>query len=147
MDIGVHCLDTLRFLLGDVSEMQAILCPPPTEQSVESSAEIALQFNSGALGNVFCSYHIPYHSRLELMGERGRAHLEPFTLAWADVEAHLETRDGVTRVELNTGNIYGELLEAFSRAVRGLQPVPIPGEEGLANQRLIDAAYSGRSHI
>jgi predicted dehydrogenase len=140
MDIGVHCLDTLRFLLGEVTEAQGLLSPP--DDPVERSAMMQMRFAAGALGQIFCSYEIPYHSRLEIQGERGSAWAEPFTLPWAEVRLHLETAKETQDFSLDTGNTFGPLIEAFSRAVRGRGSVPVPGEEGLRNAEIIENLYS-----
>lgn len=144
IDIGVHCLDTLRFLLGEVEDFRVFLHPVPDQKTVEHSAEVALRFQTGVLGDIFCSYQIPYHSRLEILGERGRAYLEPFSIAWAKSKLCLETAEESDSLEMETGNAYGELIESFSRAIRGLEPIAIPGEEGLVNQEIIDAIYGSK---
>lgn len=141
MDIGVHCLDTLRFLVGEAVKIQGILQPQRGASLIESRAAINMQFDSGALGSIFCSFESPYRSRLEVAGDRGWAYLEPFTLPWADVRARLETEDETLDIIVNSGNLCGALIENFSRAVRGLGDVAIPGEEGWRNQELIDEMY------
>ena len=143
VDVGVHCLDTLRFLMGDVSEVQAIVTPAGRKNNVERTVEVVLRFASGVTGGIFCSYEIPYSSRLEVVGSYGRAYAESFTLPWADLDLHLETKEQSKCLTVNTGNMYGDLITSFSQAIRGLQPVAIPGEEGLANQEIIDAIYRG----
>ncbi len=53
-DIGVHCLDTLRFILGDeVASVKSELDPWPTEQRTESTAHMLLRFHGGAIGTHF----------------------------------------------------------------------------------------------
>jgi len=140
MDIGVHCLDTLRFLLGDVTHCSGLLQPP--DELIERTATVNLRFTSGAIGSILCSYESPYRSRLEIWGERGWAWVDSFTLPWNRVTVHLETDNESSEIEVDTGNPYGALIESFSRAIRGLEPIAIPGEEGLKNQALIDEVYS-----
>jgi 1,5-anhydro-D-fructose reductase (1,5-anhydro-D-mannitol-forming) len=36
---------------------------------------------------------------------------------------------------------YGEQVDAFSDTITNGAPFPVPGEVGVANQRLLDAAY------
>jgi predicted dehydrogenase len=163
MDIGVHCIDTLRFLLGEVAEFSGIL--EPLDDPVERSAMVDLRFVSGALGGVFCSFETPYRSRLEILGERGWAWVDSFTLPWAKVTLHLESEAEVRHscltgtglktdknvyppssvtIQVDTNNPYGALLDSFSRSIRGFEPVAIPGDEGLKNQLIIDGLYSSR---
>lgn len=72
------------------------------------------------------------------------AYADPFTLPWADLEVHLETTESSRIIKMNTGNVYGRLINAFSESVRGLHDVPIPADEGLANQQIIEAVYKPR---
>ncbi|RJP78017.1 MAG: gfo/Idh/MocA family oxidoreductase [Candidatus Zixiibacteriota bacterium] len=142
-DVGVHGLDTLRFLLGEAVEARGLRVP--AGDPVERTAETILHFASGALGRVLCSYESPYHSRLDVLGEKGRAWAEPFTIPWAEVHLRLETADETRDLTVATGNTFGPLIEGFSRAVRGRGPVPVPAEEGLRNAEIIEALYASGS--
>jgi predicted dehydrogenase len=141
LDIGVHCIDTLRFLFGDIAVADGFLTFDSRCKRIEVAAELNLRFASDVLGHVSCSYCSPYHSRLEVAGELGRAWVEPFTLPWADVKAHLESVHETTELTVNTNNPYALLLDSFSRAILGQEPVAIPGEEGLAAVSLITKIY------
>jgi predicted dehydrogenase len=142
MDVGVHCIDTLRFLLGEVSQYSGII--EPITELVEQTALVSLRFASGALGGVFCSYQSPYRSRLEILGDKGWAWVDSFTLPWTEVPVHLETSAEIVDLKIATGNPYGALLDSFSQAIRDLGPNAIPGEEGFTNQTIIDGIYSQR---
>ncbi len=141
MDIGVHCIDTLRFLFGDVAEADGFLIFDPKYKGIEVAAELNLRFVSNVLGHVFCSYQSPYHSRLEIQGELGRAWVEPFTLPLADVKVRLETVNETSELTVNTNNPYALLLDSFSRSIRGLESVAVPGEDGLAAVSIIAQIY------
>jgi predicted dehydrogenase len=143
MDIGIHGLDTLRFLLGEVDQVHGALNPP--SDPIELSALVHLHFTGGAAGDVFCSFESPYRSRLEILGEYGWIWVDSFTLPGTDVTVHLETIDRSIDLLVDTGNPYGALIESFSRSIRGLEPVAIPGEEGLQNQIIIDELYAQKS--
>ena len=140
MDIGVHCLDTLRFLLGEVEQASGTL--QPDNVLCERSAQVELRFTSGAAGRVDCSYEQPYRSRLEIMGDRGRAWVDSFTLPWTQVTLNLESQQESLQLPVDTGNPYGALLESFSNSIRHNNPISIPGTEGLKNQEIIDLIYS-----
>ncbi|TKJ41852.1 hypothetical protein CEE37_04600 [candidate division LCP-89 bacterium B3_LCP] len=142
IDIGVHCLDTLRFLLGEIVEVQSMLDPPKSQNRIEESTQVNLRFASGALGSILCSYKSPYYSRLEIQGSAGRALVEPFTLPEKDVLVKVERNGSYEGIPLNTGNSYSRMIEAFSASIQEDNPAPIPGEEGLINQTIIDQVYS-----
>lgn len=141
LDIGVHCIDTLRFLCGEIAAADGFLTFDSIHKRIEIAAELNLRFAANVLGHISCSYLSPYQSRLEIQGELGRAWVEPFTLPWAEVEAHLETADEISGVTVNTNNPYALLLDSFSRSIRGLEPVAVPGEEGLAAVSIINQIY------
>lgn len=139
MDVGVHCLDTLRFLLGEVSSYHVDVM---SSLHPETLAIIGLDFQSRARGLIYCSYEWKeYGSSLIIQGERGTITVKSFTLPWKQVTLRLETADEKLDLAVDTDNPYGALLDSFSRAIRGLGSVAIPGEEGLKNQSIIDDLY------
>ena len=55
-----------------------------------------------------------------------------------------QNRSTVTPIKLDVtfGNMYTKEIEAFGRAVRGACEVPVSAEDGIASQRVIEAAYA-----
>ena len=149
-DVGVHCIDTLRFILQDeVSQVSAREIPGNAGE-VEAGATMVLEFSRGTLATVSVSFLAEYRTPLELVGETG--------VLWADnaltVEhpINLELRRGGTVVDTHTVSnrlAYALQVDAFADAVEGKAEFPIPGEEGWRNQEILDAAYrsmkSGRT--
>ena len=54
-DLGVHCIDSLRFLLGAIREVEGVVKPLLTEATVDESAWLHIAFESGSVGQIFCS--------------------------------------------------------------------------------------------
>ena len=55
-DVGVHCIDTLRYVLAaEPSAVTGTLWPAPTATSTEESAFLAMQFPDGVMASVSCS--------------------------------------------------------------------------------------------
>ena len=149
-DVGVHCIDTLRFILQDeVSQVSAREIPGNAGE-VEAGATMVLEFSRGTLATVSVSFLAEYRTPLELVGETG--------VLWADnaltVEhpINLELRRGGTVVDTHTVSnrlAYALQVDAFADAVEGKAEFPIPGEEGWRNQEILDATYrsmkSGRT--
>lgn len=145
-DIGIHCLDTLRFVLQDeVSGIRAELTPLPDAERTESTAQIALKFSRGTLGSVFCSFEAPARRALiEIMGTEAILRADDFTLG--SRTAHLDilrrTEQGspeITREEISVPNLYVEQVTHFSNCILENSEPIVPGEIGLENQRLLDA--------
>src|SRR5947209_8449313 len=71
-DIGVHCIDTLRFVLNDeVTRVSATGAHDDRSGDVESAASLTLEFSRGAIGTVLVSYRAGYRTPLELIGDAG----------------------------------------------------------------------------
>ena len=71
-DIGVHCIDTLRYILQDeIVRVHARSLSDSNSGDVEAAAILTLQFRAGTLGTVLVSYRAPYRTPLEIVGETG----------------------------------------------------------------------------
>ena len=153
-DVGVHCLDTLRFVLDDnVESVQSMLMPPPTTSTTERSAIINLQFSKGMLGSIACSFEGPLrHTLLEVVGTEGLAHAFDFTAGEQSTTLYIERRTGAAAPEIrslsvNIPNLYIEEVSAFSRCILENTPSPIPGIDGIENQKVLDLAMNGGGRI
>lgn len=149
-DIGVHCLDTLRFVLGqDVTSVRSELCPLPNDRDTEATAQVALKFAGGTVGSIFCSYDAPRRrSMIEIMGTEGMASADDFTLGSRMLELNVELRNQSGGIEgrterLDIPNLYVEEITYFSRCILEDRQPEVDGTVGLENQRLIDAMLLG----
>lgn len=143
-DIGVHCIDTMRFILEDeITDVRSILQPQPTEERTEESASISFRFKRGTLGSVYCSFVGGYRrSFIEVRGTEGTVSAFDFTRSDWPVYLHRVHADSgeprqpiVERIEVP--NLYAEQTRLFVEAIRSGRPNPVPGEEGLVNQRIL----------
>ena len=150
-DVGVHCIDALRYLLQDEpAQVSAIGHSDAHSGDVEASAVLSLKFRRGTLATVLVSTRAAYRTPIEFVGDRGllRA-LDGLTV---DKNIALELwRDGqlVRSETLSNRLAYGIQVDSFARAVDGTAPFQVPGEQGWQNQIILDAAYrsmtSGRA--
>ena len=146
-DIGVHCLDTIRFLLDDeVVSVKSQLDPLPTETRTESTAQLALKFSKGTTASIYCSFAAPIRrSYIEIIGENGILSAENFTRSDLTIPLKIvigkNGEAGETREEtIIVPNLYEKEVTLFSDAILKNLPPPISGEEGLINQRVLDEA-------
>jgi predicted dehydrogenase len=146
-DIGVHCLDTTRFLLNDeVISVKSQLDPTPSIVTTESTAQLALKFSRGTTASIFCSYAAPIRrTYIEVIGEKGILSSENFS--WSgntlSLKVMLGKNDKIIESREETivvPNIYEKEITLFSDCILNNTESPISGEEGLKNQRVLDAA-------
>lgn len=143
-DVGVHCIDALRYVLQDeVVRVQALTTSDEASWDVDATGAIVLQFSRGALATVMITMRASYRTVVELIGEAAAVSGEnAFSV---DVPLHIDvTRNGqlVESREFCNERAYGTMLDAFADWVEHGREFAAPGEEGLRNQTVIDAAYA-----
>ena len=142
-DVGVHCIDALRFLLeDDPLTVQAIAHYDEASGEVEAAAIVNLSFVRGTLGTVLVSTRAEYRTPLEIVGTDGS--LRADDALNVEYPIHLKLlRAGqvVDTEELRNEEVYAKQVDAFSAAIERQSPFPVPGEEGARNQAILDAAY------
>jgi predicted dehydrogenase len=141
-DIGVHCIDAMRYILGDEPErVFAKTASDPHSGSVEASAQLTLTFSGGAVGSSFVSFRAPYQTPIAIMGTEGTTYAHDGLTV--DHPVVIERRKGgsVVTEEVSNADIYARQVDAFSSAIEDGIPFSVPAAEGLQNQRILDALY------
>jgi len=148
-DIGVHCLDSLRFILDDeVISVQGILQPKPTNERTEQTAHLALRFSRDTIAGIVCSYETPVRqSYLEILGTEGRISVEDFTIGTQIAKLKIERRipndlPDVTTEEIEVPNLYVDEATLFSDSILNNADPPLTAQNALLNQRVLDAAMN-----
>ncbi len=143
-DVGVHAIDTLRFILGDeVTSVAARMHHDQESNGVDASGALVLEFARGTLATVMVSMRAAYRTPLEFVGEKGLLRAQDGVSVDHPVRLELWREGELVDAEqlLNTG-AYARQVDAFADAVEGRAQFPIPGEEGWQNQVILDAAYA-----
>jgi len=142
-DIGVHCIDTLRFILADeVESVSAFTRSDEESRDVEASGSVNLRFRSGVLAAVIVSYRGAYRTPISIVGESASISANDGLTVERPVTIELSRVDGsVTREQVNNELAYARQVDSFADWLTGGTPFPAPGEEGLRNQLVLDAAY------
>src|SRR5271165_2650480 len=141
-DIGIHCIDTLRFLLGDEVRAVSSRAHYDSHGVMEASAATVLEFANGTLATVSVSARSPYQTFLEVAGETGV--LSALYALTIERPVAVELRRGfevVERREVSNADAYGAQVDAFAAAIEEGCDFEVPGEEGLKNQLILDAAF------
>jgi predicted dehydrogenase len=143
MDVGVHCVDALRYILDDeVVRATARAVSDSDSGDVEAAALLALEFRRGTLGTVAVSIRAEYRTPLEVVGETGVLRADDGLNVEHPISVQLRRGGSVVETDLVSNQYaYARQVDMFAAAVQGLAPFPVPGEQGWQNQEILDAAY------
>lgn len=143
-DVGIHCLDTLRYVLqDDVTAVATLAHRDPQSGGVEASAALSMDFCSGAIGSILVSFRSPYRSLVEIVGETGVVRSENGLTVTGMVDVQLlQSGKVLDNRQVTNADAYCQMLDGFSDAIEGRGSYLAPGEDGLKNQRVLDAAYA-----
>ena len=138
MDNGPHAFDLVRFLFGDVTSVSA-QGSHVQNLAVEDTAKVDLVAGAGTVGtsDLSWSLRIPARSYLEIYGADGSASLDGEGISyrfktWSEWKRDVNERD--------VKGAFARQIDYFVGAIRGANPLSLGGE-GVASQRLIEAAY------
>jgi predicted dehydrogenase len=157
MNQGIHTVDLLLFVLGDVTRVQARTATLLHEIESEDTALALLEFASGAAGVLEASTatYPGYPRRVEITGTEGTVVLEHDRIVAADLRTPrpglLEGGGGDANASASSPVVsdasgHQRLIEDFLRAIEtGSQPA-CDGHEGRRSVELVEAIYrSARS--
>jgi 1,5-anhydro-D-fructose reductase (1,5-anhydro-D-mannitol-forming) len=142
-DVGVHCIDALRFILQDeVLRVSARTTADRESGDVEAAGVVTLEFSRGVLGAVLVSTRAAYRTPLEIVGENGVLRADDALNVEHPIRIELLRAGEIVDTERVSNHLaYARQVDAFAEAVEGKSAFPAPGEEGWTNQMILDAAY------
>ena len=142
-DVGVHCIDSLRFILSaEVKSINVLASRDERSGEVEATASMQMEMAGGIFANVTATARAPYRTLLEVTGSDGVLIAENGLTVDRPVEITL--RKGGELVETYTvanDDGYVRMIDAFTRAFRGEESFSPTGADGVINQRILDAAF------
>jgi 1,5-anhydro-D-fructose reductase (1,5-anhydro-D-mannitol-forming) len=146
-DVSIHCLDALRYILGgdESTHITAVVTLAHTDSAsgpVESHAVVGLDFASGAMGSVTVTTRSNYRTVIEVTGESGVIRCENGLTVDFPVEV-LRSRGSETpdRETVSNADAYSRMIDGFAAWVEGTGDYLAPAQDGLHNQKVLDAAY------
>ena len=142
-DIGVHCIDALRYILQD-EVLRVSACGVSDDQSggTEAAAVLTLELSRGTLGTVLVSFRAEYRSPLEIVGEMAVLRADDGLNVERPIEIQLRRDASIADTEIVVNKqAYARQVDAFAAALERKTEFPVPGEEGWQNQEILDAAY------
>lgn len=142
-DVGVHCVDALRYILQDeVVRVFARGLWDDRSREVEAAALLSLEFAKGTLGTVLVSMRADYRTPIEFVGEDGVLRADDGLNVERPINLNLRRNGMVVESELVLNQYaYARQVDMFAAAVRGEASFPVPGEQGWQNQEILDVAF------
>lgn len=146
LDITVHDVDTLRFIL-EAEPVDAVAMTPgsgPVEDGV-----MAVCFDNGLLAQLHDAFNAAYAgTRIEIHGSAGSIVGRGVMTQQTVGEVQLRNADGEREILLQSHNLCVHFLAAFNRAVQGGLGTPsASGEDGVralaAALAVLEAARTG----
>ena len=162
MDLGVHCIDLLQYIIGKKTLSVAANCRNMTfGYEVDDTAAVFLNMESGISGYVDVNFNIPdaaSQSRVEIYGTKGSI-IADGTLSQLE-EGNLkvslsEDGDGVTKQgkimsyspDKPNGNMYTKEIESFSNAILNDTEPEVSIDDAIHVQEIVDAAYESAEKL
>lgn len=139
---GIHLVDLSLAVLGPCESVWARLATRGSDFENGDTLAVMMAFPGGANAMISAVLATPFEGRFAVYGSKGwvevrdRTHPEHPT-GW-DITVALRGQERSTRFAPPAPSVRLN-LEAFARAVRGVQPYPVPAAEMLANVAALQA--------
>lgn len=150
-DMGIHALDTARFLLGDPQPVSvyAKIGTHYKDFDVDDTGVILVEWDNGATSYIESGWWQPHadgpEAATQLYGRQGYGQLFPTHLELPNVQTQkldrIKSGFKFPRKEHCTQSMYDAQMAYFVECIRE-NKTPVPGGlEGLTNIKVVDAAY------
>lgn len=142
MDIGIYSVNGARYMVGEepiwVTAQEQKTDPEKFKEGVDETIIYQLGFPGGAVASCLSTYAMPHLDRFFLNGDKGFAEMLPST-GYGPIKGR--TNQG----ELGKPHVTHQTLQMEEMSAIILQNkkpiVPVDGEEGLKDMKIIDAIY------
>ena len=144
MDVGIYCLNSTRFALGEEPIEVSATIPPsddPRFKEVEPSMDFTLKFPSGAVADCKTAYDHFAGVRLHIEGEKGSLHMEPAFSYAGNLLGIKYGNDRPTLFQTKAPDQFATEMDDFSRCIIEKKPTRTPGEEGMRDVAIMEALY------
>jgi predicted dehydrogenase len=148
-DVGIYCLNAARYITGEEPEevfARTFSTPnDPRFKEVEETVTFQLRFPSGVLASCTCGYGNHRLQRYAVAGSRGWAELSP-AFAYRGLRLRTARAEGknerITEEHLGEPNQFAREIDHMSQCILENRTPHTPGEEGLADVRIIEQLYA-----
>lgn len=147
-DVGIYCLNAARFLSNEEpNEVFATIYRPqddPRFKEVEQSVQFILRFPSGLTATCMSSYASHESRFFRLQGAHGWAELNP-AFGYNGLQLRrgelVDGKNATTQISIDPVDQFAREIDHMSLCVVRGQTPHTPGEEGLQDQKIVEAIY------
>jgi len=153
-DVGLYCINAARFLSGEEPvEVIGNTWSTPGDarfREVEESCQFILRFPSGFIASCSTGYASHKSQMFRLNGTDAWAEMNP-AYAYEGIKLKVsrvvEGKEQASEIAAQGQEQFAAELDHFAQCIQQNKAVHTPGEEGLQDQRIIEAIYeSARTH-
>lgn len=142
MDIGIYAINGARYMVGEepmwITAQETKTNPAIFKEGVDETIQFQMGFANGAVASCLSTYNMNYLDKFFLTGEKGFAELQPST-GYGPIKGR--TNKGELTHPHKTHQTV-QMDEMAQIILEGKQAtVPVDGEEGLKDLKIIDAIY------
>ena len=142
MDIGIYAVNGSRYMIGEepiwVTAQETKTDPVKFKEGIDETIIFQFGFPGGAVASCLSTYSMSNLDRFFLNGEKGFAEMQPST-GYGPIKAR------TNKAELTNTHITHQTTQMDEMAaiiLQGKKPVvPVDGEEGLKDMKIIDAIF------
>jgi predicted dehydrogenase len=142
MDIGIYSVNGARYMIGEdpiwVTAQETKTDPVKFKEGVDETILFQFGFPGGAMASCLSTYTLNNLDRFFLNGEKGFAELQPST-GYGPIKGRTDkgelTHPHITHQTVQMDEMAGIILQDKKPVV------PVDGEEGLKDLKIIDAIY------
>jgi predicted dehydrogenase len=148
-DVGLYCINAARFITGEEpSEVTGTTWSTPGDPrftEVEESCQFILRFPSGFTASCTTSYAVHKSQMLRLNAADAWAEMNP-AYAYHGVKLRVtrvvDGKDQASDIQVEEKNQFAAEMDHFAECILQNKDVHTPGEEGLQDQRIMEAIYT-----
>jgi predicted dehydrogenase len=147
-DVGLYCLNTTRFLLGEEpTEVSAQIYSTPGDdrfREIEENVTFTLRFPSGAISQCMTGYGSFNAKSYAVHGETGTIKMDPAFPYKGLKQEQVHAPEGKQLIEQPSNpdkQQFALEMDHMAECVRQNKTPYTPGEEGLQDQRIMEAIY------
>lgn len=151
MNQASHYVDLLRWLIGPIQSVQAMLGTLARNIEAEDTGVLNIKWRNGALGSLamtMLTYPKNFEGSITILGEKGSAKIGGIALNkiehWEFLESTAEDQE-IAKKNYETSSVYGFghslYYDNVIKTLQGKEQPQTDGREGLTSLELLIAAY------
>jgi xylose dehydrogenase (NAD/NADP) len=140
-DVGCYCVNVARWFLGEPAGVHGVALDLQGV-GVDTHGAAVLDYASGAIAMLSCSFETTSQQVVEIVGETGRIEVQTAFVAIGDARVHIVDADGDRTEIIPATDSYALEVAAMGRLIRAGEPVLTPATDAAPTQAVI-AAWRG----